>query len=625
MQETLGIRVVQMDHEPVWSLVQRLAELHGHSDAGSFCREYNLESRRFAKEREDVVRLAELCEFDPEKLVFSSPIRREGRSFQVGAERIDPIGALGFQFRKIHICPICLAEDQSVGSGRKELRSYYRTWWSFPLFTNCPLHNVQMLSRCPSSGVYLDPRKPDPRFCGGEIDLSFEAGIPADAGFERYILGRLGYGPRIEIDMLDELTFSEVQIVVPRTGHAVLSGVNILFDPVADPIQMRRCVAEGWEILSRGRNGFDQFLEELMRAGKNSDGMSTIAGSFGKYYSWLHQEQRFSKSNFKAVADAMFDYCRSTFCVGAEGSILGTKLEKQEVYRMRAAAEKLGMAVPDLRVVLRHLNLHTHHKNTQPLVSATDLTTIQAFKATLMRGTEFCFHYGMSPQILRTLRLSGLVKPALQRGRKGLGLGLTLSDGKQFFDNLIGEAALVEEMDPDDIQLSRISLEYKIDVVTTVKLLISGRLKCSGVVTGKKQFEAVMVSRSALREIICPGYDQHCDSQAVVKALHTQHPTLRALVNEGHLHQYELQRALTSKIPLRLFRKDEVEKFGARFVTRKRAGIELNDTDTGLSFAELNLSPALILRGQKSTNFYSRSEISAAVRNMSRVDRKTGK
>lgn len=236
--------------EPAYSFLHRLASRNAYG-AREFADAYNLDFRALLwGDRTEVGRLSAVADVDAASLLFATPARAGSRIWIVSGERLT---AQYIEQGRDRICPACVVEDRIATPGENSFGIRRRVWWDLTFLHHCPIHEI------PLRGL----RSEAPGVLEGTADTDAENGY----GWEAYVLGRLGFTPRTEAQLLDQLSLRATVDLVATCGAVELHGV---------PSNARRLHIEyganamrsGFRV-ARSKNSFVNFL--WRRRDENAD------------------------------------------------------------------------------------------------------------------------------------------------------------------------------------------------------------------------------------------------------------------------------------------------------------------------------------------------------------------
>lgn len=112
------------------------------------------------------------------------------------------------------------------GAGRDpDAVAYHRTWWDVRSIGRCLHHGVELTDMCPRCRVPLTWRQTHVLRCprGCELLSSQPTGNNL-AALDRYLSGRLGIGPRLDVPVLDALSYCRAVALCERLGRLRAEG-----------------------------------------------------------------------------------------------------------------------------------------------------------------------------------------------------------------------------------------------------------------------------------------------------------------------------------------------------------------------------------------------------------------
>jgi hypothetical protein len=605
--------VIQAENEPAWSLLQRLAALHGYGSTNQFCRHHELELWDMTLES-SVRSLADMAAVDADALVKYSPIRSGDTHFEIGKERVQWAGtnpAL-FKLKKVLICPQCVLQDQTATDGRLENRSYYRTWWNFPSLTNCPIHDVQMVSESPRTGKLLNSEDPDPKTAGTDLDLTEVFSIPANADFERYIVGRLGYLKERQNDLLDTLTLSEAIAFVLRAGFTLVEGRQTSMPAKVKTATLRVWNAAGWKYLHKGTKGFISLLDHLVETSPRKNGYANIDQAFGKFYLWILQEQRFGADRYVGVVEQWAPYVKEAFPTTEANGALRQRDDRPRTMSNSAAAADLGISRPKLRKLIRGSRLIKSRGNSQPILTIEQVEQLRAYLGALVYAPDIVRDFGIARRTLNTLVELKILKPDIRFGT-GDELAFEPETVSKWWERITQGAPTVTECNLDLIPLVRTKQEVQVGIETSALMLYKDRLKCHGLLEGVPKFQSILVSKEELRDHILPDREKYYDREQAQKVIGAAKDSLLQLVEHGYLDEYKFEQAIGTKRKLNRYDRIQVDKFATKFISRLEANKLLKRINPRGTAATFGIRPSIEFSDRNATSFYDQSEIRVAL------------
>lgn len=605
----LGIRVVQAENEPAWSLLQRLAALHGYCSINEFCKHHDLELWDMTLET-SVRSLAKMAAVDADALVNYSPVRSGDNHFKVGKERVQWSGtnpAL-FKLKKVLICPKCVLRDQAATDGRLENRSYYRTWWNFPSLTNCPIHDVQMISESPRNGNLLNSEDPDPKTAGTDLDLTDVKPIPANADFERYIVGRLGYVRTRQNDLLDTLTLSEAIAFVLRVGFTLVEGRQASMPAKVKTATLRVWNVAGWKYLNKGSTGFIALLDHLVKTSPRKNGYANIDQAFGKFYLWILQEQRFGADRYAGVVEHWAPYVKEAFPTTEANGALRQRDDRPRAMSNSAAAADLGISRPKLRKLVKGSGLIEGRGNSQPILTIEQVEQLRTYLAALTYAPDLVRDFGIARRTLNTLIEIEVLKPDLRFGT-GDELAFERETVSKWWERITQGTSTVTTNNPDLIPLVRTKQEVQVGIETSALMLYKGRLKCHGLLEGVPKFQSILVSKAELWEHILPDREKYYDREQCQTIIGVAAQSLRQLVKHSFLKEHAFEQGIGIKRLLNRYDRIQVDEFAAKYAGFIEANKLLKRKNPRGTVTTFGIKPSIEFSDRNATSFYDRAHI----------------
>lgn len=138
---------------------------------------------------------------------FSVQVNAKSRIVQFGQQKI----ALGdWSIRQRRVCPVCLADDRSRAYAQQlpaDACMHHRAYWDVMTISNCPTHNVCLVSRCPKCSRHLSWSDPAVAKCGSGCDLATSSDPSSADPLSTYLASRLNFGPVRAQPLLDSLEY----------------------------------------------------------------------------------------------------------------------------------------------------------------------------------------------------------------------------------------------------------------------------------------------------------------------------------------------------------------------------------------------------------------------------------
>jgi hypothetical protein len=349
----LPLRVAIFDDEPAWSLAMRLSRRQGNDHIKSFCSEHELSWNDVMMGRASAS-VAQMAGADEGAIERATPVRNAKGEAVLRGERI---ADWDFGTENIGVCPGCLREDLAVLPGPPEYRTHWRAWWKLRFARTCPFHRMRLVCERPDGGA-LDALAGDPRRAAGPgVDLADAISEPVnDVQGETYLLGRLGYGPRTSMPILDALPFKAAVRALDRFGAVATGGLRAYtsFDGEVDP---HDALAAGAAIFVEGREGVDRFLDRLVADNEPERGQWGPRQAYGQIYAWLERERYAGEDDLKPIRDIVAAHALRTIPVNPNEELFGEKIGERRLFALHHVWKETGIHTSRLRAVLQGLGL----------------------------------------------------------------------------------------------------------------------------------------------------------------------------------------------------------------------------------------------------------------------------
>ena len=183
-------------------------------------------------------------------------------------------------------CPQCWNED--IASSKLPVAAWSahgRFWWNMTLISTCPTHCKRLVSACPQCDGKATWKGRGLLSCSSGHDL-----IPGDAGAvtesdtfcDRYILGRLGALPAIQIPLLDG---ADLATAIHTMGHLGAAKVLGPTEHWRRPDKMAEILSAGCRIAMDWPHAFEDLVTKLAKADRSYHRSGATA--LGALYDWI--------------------------------------------------------------------------------------------------------------------------------------------------------------------------------------------------------------------------------------------------------------------------------------------------------------------------------------------------
>lgn len=320
-----------------------------------------------------------------ERLKHAKPIKGE-----------DAIVLAGNSVRHSHIgrhprrwCPGCLHQSP-----------HHRVWWELTFLDRCPVHDTDFVSLEPdgrsASWTWTDfanSRSGEP--------LGYYVAPVRPSGFGGYVLGRLGFLPRIPNVILDAAPLGAAVDLCKLLGRFLTNPrLHEVPDGGADRIDI------GYQAVSGGStSAASSFLHWLSAYPRHIDCNGSLRSVFGWIVSslWMIEDDNLRATVRRALSDA-----RGLDIRQHDGPVRNDHLTGQEI-SFQAMANRLDMSARGVQIIADELTLRDPTRF-RIQIDLRDEAAISQFAAELLTPTQAAAKLGVHRDALRHLTHCGYLK-----------------------------------------------------------------------------------------------------------------------------------------------------------------------------------------------------------------------
>lgn len=607
----LPLRVEIFDDEPAWSLAFRLARRQGIDNIKGFCSENGLSWDDVLMGRA-TASVAQMAGADVSRVERATPVRAPKGEAVLNGERI---ADWDFGTASVGVCPGCLREDLINLPGPTDFRTHWRAWWKLRFARACPFHRVRLVCER-SDGGALDALALDPRRAAGPmVDLAEAVSESVeDVRGEAYLLGRLGYGCRTSMPILDRMPFKAAMRTLDRFGAVATGGLQAYtsFDGEVDP---HDALAAGATIFAGGREGVDRFLDRLVASHEPLRGQWGPRQAYGQIYAWLERERYAGNDDLKPIRDIVAAHALATIPVNPNEELFGEKIGERRLFALHHVWKETGIHTLRLRAVLQGLGLIDEAQAALPdwriILDRTqvDLVRSLADEEVTQDGAFAMLGIGRGPRV--SLLDGAFPTPAARSGSEGRFI-YRRSDLEGWIARLQGEAPIVDAAPPDAADIVEVGKRTQRSAGDVVKALLDGRLRAAARVTGAAPFMSILVDVPTARSVFHAEIrrDAMMTTAEAVKALSSTHYVLVALIEGGHLPATRAPAVGGRRLRVDIARAD-VSAFAEQFISAKQAAahVGLHSRTVREKLAGEGIVPAIKLPAFPASFFYLREQV----------------
>ena len=269
VHDELRIRPRRNRGEDGASYCARLADANGFLGVQSFCREIGVTIGGLASGRM-LSTLANIGRCDLAELSNDSPANR-GDGVHLAGQLLGRglyIRTLGRRF-----CPQCFRADLDRPVVQLSMpREWNRVWWDIAGITACHVHVARLHSRC-LCGRTSDHRQVGIGHCACGVKLSRTPRLAVEtAHAAAYVVGRLGYAPRVDVPLLDELPLGDA-----------IRGIRIFGNTLAPDADEHEVLEAGYRTIAGDAQRISDALTRISRTRPERPG---AIGAYGELHAF---------------------------------------------------------------------------------------------------------------------------------------------------------------------------------------------------------------------------------------------------------------------------------------------------------------------------------------------------
>ena len=470
--------------EPAYSVFVRLGARSGTS-ARDLARDYALKERsiRCGKLVETVAALADL---DTANLRAATLV--------LNARKVELNGALMERRlwdldRRAH-CPVCVQEDCERQPELAYAGIIRRVWWDCKVVHACPIHRVRLETL----------RLELPKDLGNVARLNDLGRREVDVSWEVYLVGRLGFGPKSESNVLDRMDINAVIISVALFGWVSRFGKFEKFDflfSFKDP----ETILAGFNIL-KSSDALSRFLDRLWIEDKSYYKHAKCHSVYGELYRWYYYNNASPKSinklSFIFIHESIREHALSRLPLGDDPKIFGELLSGRGLFPMPGHTK--GRRAGDHEFFRTAVGLGLMDPGLAEIewkkigVSREVIEQVRTFQEATISGKELAIRISAPWPVVSNLIRSGRLVPDLMVGRgAGRRLRFRSEVATKVLDRLVGTASVASTLVVGWGTITVAAATCGIQRSKLVQALFDGRISASGRLCGIDGFPGILV------------------------------------------------------------------------------------------------------------------------------------
>jgi hypothetical protein len=492
----LDARVPLWPDEPAYALAGRLARRNGVNSLVSFGGDQGLGilDMIYGRRNAEIAALAGADFADIEKATFRVLVSEERvRINDEVLHRED------WSYGNLRICPHCLRDDMDRKDSRSDFLPHIRSWWNLTHISVCPIHSIEL------SDHHLDSLKVD-RFCW-DIRLAARCQRGAnkavdDTRVESYILGRLGFMPRLPSAILDGLPLWNALRALERIGVAILVGVRH-WSPFSNDRDRRKALCAGYTVLSGGDRVFSAFLDTLVASAEVSHGKWGPRVVYGRLYEWLAYSTR--DKAYDPLRALISEHALNNFPLAPDDTLFGQAVGRRRIYTLWHASRAIGTVSSSGRRLFKALGHLPPSEEIKPswktFLRSQVVHETQEQLRDRMGYDDARAYLGLPRGPMLSLYQEDILKPFLGPSAGVKDIIYRKRELDQFISTVIGRAITVEAAAGNLYNVVEAAKRGQTSTSALVRYLLSGRLKCAGRLVSAKGLMAALVDLREIRVI----------------------------------------------------------------------------------------------------------------------------
>lgn len=376
------------------------------------------------------------------------------------------------------ICIGCLEEDAECQADDPALWKYRRTWWDLRAVGNCERHRCALVDHCPECAVQIAWRDRSPRFCAGcgRDHLRAASDTRADAAWEAYLVGRIGFGNRSSSIVLDALSVTDAVSCVLAIGETLAPG----------PRELRRLrsahtYAEvGFELLQGGGAALRSALGRIEPQSPYLN-MAGLRRLLNPLLEWLETH---GTDATRPIGEAIKSHVRSSWIVPPDTKILDDIVSSASPDERIELGRCLGLNLTILDRLLRHAGIAGGGHG------PTEVATLKALVASTVPLAKTVRMFGLDTTTIRALEHRGVLQAVAWTVGDPLGVRYDRIELERLVSNLRFDVPEVKFVTEGHVRFDEVAILLRSgsgrgDRAAVVMSILSNRLRpCANLTRG---------------------------------------------------------------------------------------------------------------------------------------------
>ncbi|MFJ7439642.1 TniQ family protein [Methylorubrum thiocyanatum] len=460
------------DGEPAYGLFERLAKRAGVPPT-DMARDHGLSWKSIIKGRA-VDQVAALADVDPIRLRRSTPVFSSQQTVKLGDVVTD--GRLWDHDRNVH-CPECSRLDRVADTESVPLGARRRVWWDCLAIRFCHEHRLPLELRPPA----------EEEIEAAKLTASIPPDASVDATWEAYLVGRLGFGPRIPTQVLDELSVVDALVSAALFGWIALKGKKQSFDKTVaflDADIFRR----GFEIL-KYEDRLSAFLDARWLETSVDGARPTFKGIYGELHTYYSQGAKrplgFCDENHAPLRNRVVEHALSRLPLDPNPKIFRVTYTGRGLPRMpETRGKNYAWESPFFRIAaaLGLLDPSWAFIDCRMIgVPVEVIEQVDAFTASTCTGPELGKMLGLDSTDMKHLIATGRIVPVLRTNLSHFQeIYFEKTVAARFLDRLTRLAPAVSVIPADSLAFEEWRRRHRLRPIGVVEELLAGRVSAVG-------------------------------------------------------------------------------------------------------------------------------------------------
>ncbi|CAN7346793.1 TniQ family protein [Phyllobacterium sp. LjRoot231] len=560
----LPVRPTVFADEAAYLFMLRLADQVGFPSGRTFCYAHGLNFQSLVSGQQSG-KLAKLAGLSVDVFDRSTFVRTAEGATRIGSEVLPQFD---WSPHALKVCPRCLEEDRFVKGRPGEKTEHIRSWWMLTHLTACPFHRVRLITEPqPGWGKFENypMRLLRDGFRSRHLSLHDLQIVPVEtAEAEKYILGRIGFAPRIERSFLDGMPLSHAIRLMDRMGAVAALGKRAhTFGGIVDQnIALNR----GFELFGGECEGFVGMLDTLAREAQRVRSHWAASDVYGRAYQWLNEVQ--DDPIYQPVIEIVRRHALENIPVSPDIPLFGRPVGERQLFRLIHIYQESGVHWDKAGNILRAVG-EIAQDETDPIFKRDEALRIIAFLKDTMSHNVARDYLGMTIATIKNLLDAGLVVPRIRAGESGVSEHVFL---KSELDGIVAKARgratkVFNEQTSVFKNIIGAARYASTSCSEILRMLLDGRISCVGILKGKTGLGAILVDYRFARHAIPSRPAEYLNMDDLQKHLRVQFYTAQQLVRLGYIGTCEYRETVRKGTRSTFIHVDEANRFMKEFAS----------------------------------------------------------